>query len=336
MPTTLPLGTLLRRSSRIAGPVVSYLTCCLVLGICFAEVSFRPPRLPVTDRQLFQTKTARFGAELQDVTMTASDGIVLRGWFAQPSTHNGNAVILLHGLGQNRQQMIGYAELFLSQGYAVLLPDLRAHGTSGGDFTTFGVKEAEDVRQWFHWLATQWHPACVFGFGESMGAAIVLEAASTTPFCAVVAESPFASFRQFAYIRLGQMFHSGSWFGKIVLSPVVELAVVYGWLTRRVDLSRASAQNSVGRSRVPILLIHGLADDNIPLRQSKMILSHNPKNIVFWKVPKAGHCGAAETAPEEFTVRVLERFSARGALPSHQSSGSSLPFSKLNATCLNS
>jgi hypothetical protein len=60
---------------------------------------------------------------------------------------------------------------------------------------TYGVKEAADVQDWFHWLVTQQHSACIFGMGESMGAAIILQAVRTTPFCGVVAESPFASFR---------------------------------------------------------------------------------------------------------------------------------------------
>ena len=107
---TIPMGTILRR---IAGPVVSYLTFCVVLGVCFAEVSFRPPRRPIADRQSFQAKAARFGAVLQDVAVAAPDGAVLRGWLARPAVANGDAVLLLHGLGQNRQQMTGYPELFL-------------------------------------------------------------------------------------------------------------------------------------------------------------------------------------------------------------------------------
>lgn len=133
-----------------------------------------------------------------------------------------------------------------------------------------------------------------------MGAAIVLQAVRTTPFCAVVAESPFASFRQIAYIRVGQMFHTGSWLGRVVLRPAVELALVYGKLTRGVDLSEVSPQNSVARSRIPILLIHGLADANIPAQQSEMIRSQNPEDVVLWEVP-----GPAIAAQSMLPVRSL-------------------------------
>jgi uncharacterized protein len=305
---------------RIVGRVVVYyLVTCLVLAICLGEMAFRIPRLPVADRQSFQATADRFGAVLQDVSVVASDAVVLRAWFARPATNNGDAVILLHGIGDNRQGMTGFAELFLSKGYEVLLPDLRAHGTSGGNYPTYGIKEADDVQDWFRWLVTQQHPACVFGMGESMGAAIVLQAVRKTPFCGVVAESPFASFRQIAYIRVGQMFRTGSWLGRIVLRPAVELAVVYGKLTRGVDLSQVSPQNSVARSTIPILLIHGLADDNIPAQQSEMIRSRNPGDVALWEVPNAGHCGAVSAAGEEFNFRVLGWFSSHDASQSHRS-----------------
>lgn len=141
-----------------------------------------------------------------------------------------------------------------------------------------------------------------------MGAAIVLQALKTTPFCAVVAESSFASFRQIAYVRVGQSFHTGTWLGRIVLRPAVEMAFLYGRLTRGVNLADASPERSVVGIHVPILLIHGLADDNIPPKQSERIRDHDPTEIVLWEVPLAGHCGAVNAAGREFDTRVLGWF----------------------------
>jgi uncharacterized protein len=180
----------------VLGIVVCYAVFCMILAILLGELAFRPQRVRVTVRQSAEATAARFGAALQDVSVTASDGSHLQGWYARPARANGDAVVLLHGVGDNRQGMMGFAELFLSNGFAVLVPDSRAQGESGGDFPTYGLKESDDVHRWFEWLAMQQHPNCVFGMGESMGAAIVLQAVKTTPFCAVVAESSFASFRQ--------------------------------------------------------------------------------------------------------------------------------------------
>jgi len=290
---------------------ICYLVCCAILAVLLGELAFRPLRMPLRDSQSARVVAARFGANLQDVSITALDGVQLRGWFASPSNRNGDAVILLHGVGDNREGMAGFAELFLSKGYAVLLPDSRGQGESGGQFPTYGVKETGDVHRWFEWLAAQQHPRCIFGMGESMGAAILLQSLrEETGFCAVIAESSFTSFRQIAYVRVGQFAGTGAWLGKIALRPAVELAFLYGGITRGVLLTDASPEDAVIGSRVPILLIHGLSDDNIPFRHSEEIRSHNPADITLWEVPGAGHCGAVSVAPEQFDSRVLRWFSA--------------------------
>jgi uncharacterized protein len=291
--------------------VVSYAALCIVLAIGLGEFAFRPLRAPVRNRQSAEYIAGRFGTALEDVSITASDGSQLRGWFANPAKPNGGAVILLHGVGDNRRGMVGFAELFLSKGYAVLMPDSRGQGESDGGFPTYGVKETDDVHRWFDWLAAKDHPQCIFGMGESMAAAILLQSIRReTRFCAVVAESPFASFRQIAYVRVGQFVATGTWLGRVVLRPAVELAFLYGRVTRDVNLTDASPEESVTGSEVPVLLIHGLADENIPFQQSEQIRSRNPDDITLWEVPGAGHCGAVSVVPEQFHTRVLSWFSA--------------------------
>jgi hypothetical protein len=153
--------------------VLCYALICAILAIFFEELAFHPLRVHEKERQSAEATAARFGAALRDVSVTASDDSHLQGWFARPAYENGDAVILLHGVGDNRQGMMGFAELFLSNGFAVLVPDSRAQGESGGDFPTYGLKESDDVRRWFDWLVMQQHSKCVFGMGESMGAAIL-------------------------------------------------------------------------------------------------------------------------------------------------------------------
>lgn len=289
---------------------ICYALLCIILAVFLGELAFHPQKMPLRERQSAKAIAARFGADLQDVSISARDGVELRGWFATPANANGDAVILLHGVGDNREGMGGFAELFLSKGYAVLLPDSRGEGESGGRFPTYGIKETDDVRRWFEWLTAQQHPRCIFGMGESMGAAILLQSVrQETRFCAVVAESPFASFRQIAYVRAGQFVGTGTWLAKVVLRPAVELAFLYGRITRGINLTAASPEESVVGSRVPILLIHGLADNNIPFQQSEWIRSHNPADVKLWEVPGAGHCGAVSVVPQEFDSRVLGWFS---------------------------
>lgn len=252
----------------------------------------------------------QLNADLENVSITTPDSITLNAWSIYPRSANGDAVILLHGLADNRIGMTGYAQLLLAHGFAVLLPDARAHGASGGQLATYGLLERDDIRKWFEFLVAQTHPHCIFGFGESMGAAELLQSLSVEPhFCAVAAESSFSSFREIAYDRMGQPFHLGPWFGLTLLRPVVEFAFLYVRRKHGFDMQQVAPENSVSATTVPVFLIHGQVDSNIPVRHAHRIQSRNP-NVALWEVPAADHCGAISEAPGDFELRLIAWFSS--------------------------
>ena len=280
-----------------------------VAGILVCEGALHPSRRPLSesDRQLAQALANRHTSRLQDVDLLATDGVVLRAWLLIPQTPNRTAVILLHGVSDNRMGMMGYAELLLKHGYTILMPDARAHGASGGPVATYGLLERKDLRDWFQLLQRTTHPACIDGFGESMGAAQLLQALTVEPdFCSVGAESSFASLREIGYDRVGQFFHTGSWIGRTIFRPVIDVAFWWGKQKYHLDLEQASPQSAVANSQPPVLLIHGTADDNIPYRHARLTASHAP-HLVLWTVPGANHCGAITTA-HDFDVRLIQWF----------------------------
>ncbi|MFY9561576.1 MAG: alpha/beta fold hydrolase [Terriglobales bacterium] len=201
-----------RRTRRAIFALLSYGLLCVIAGVLVAEMTLHPQRR-LLDTQAVNTAkevARRTGSYLQDVSLRTADHILLKAWLIEPRSKNGNAVLLLHGLSDNRLGMIGYAELLLGHGYAVLMPDARAHGQSDGLIATYGLLERQDIRDWARWLAANLHPKCVFGFGESMGAAQLLQSlGADTVFCAAAAESPFSDLREVGYDRVGQFFHTG-------------------------------------------------------------------------------------------------------------------------------
>ncbi|WP_348265037.1 alpha/beta hydrolase [Telmatobacter sp. DSM 110680] len=207
--------------------------------------------------------------------------------------------------------MLGPASMLLRTGYAVLLPDARAHGSSGGRFGTYGVLEADDIRRWFDWLRVNESPHCIDGLGDSMGGAELLRSLDAEEgFCAVVAESAYATFREAAYDRLGQQFSTGPWLGRTLLRPALEFGIIYARLRYEVDLRKADPASAVAATHVPVLLIHGLADTNLPPRHSEMIKARNP-NVVLWEPAGADHCEASSVAPAEYERRVIGWFGGR-------------------------
>jgi uncharacterized protein len=305
----------MRRSRRLRWVLVLsflYLGLCLVGGMFLADGTLRPARRTLTDEDTatFKSTVHAMRGELQDVSITTGDQVILWGWLLRPIASNRNAALVLHGLADNRLGMTGYAELLLAHGYTVLLPDARAHGLSGGELATYGLLEREDIHRWIDFLLAVAHPRCVYGMGESMEAAELLQSLEEdSRFCAVVAESPFSTFREVAYDRMGQPFHMGPWVGRILLRPMVEIAFLRVNRKYGLDMQRVSPEDAVARSHIPVLLIHGQIDRNIPVRHSRAIHAAAPQTVL-WEVPGADHCGAIAAAPQEFENRVMGWFEA--------------------------
>jgi uncharacterized protein len=292
--------------------IAMWLLLCAAAGIFAVEGALHPGRRPITqiDSRRAQALAAELHADLRETEIEAADGLVLRAWKMRPAQPNGDAVILLHGQGDNRMGMLGPAEMLLRRGFTVLLPDARAHGSSGGEIATYGVLEADDVRRWFEWLKGSQSIRCVDGLGDSMGGAQILRSLDVEHgFCAVIAESPFATFREAAYDRLGQQFSTGPWLGRTLLRPAIAAGVAYVRLRYGVDLRQANPARAVAASGVPVLLIHGLADSNLPPRHSEMIKAANP-TADLWEPAGADHCGASTAAPAEYERRVAGWFAA--------------------------
>ena len=280
---------------------------CAAIGIFAIEGALHPGRRPLSaeDEQRAAEVAAETHAHFNEVQIAARDGAVLRAWSMFLPGGNGDAVILLHGVGDNRAGMLGPAEMLLRHGYSVLLPDARAQGASGGAIGTYGVLEADDVRRWFEWMRGQTSSRCIDGIGDSMGGAELLRSlAAERGFCAVVAESPFTTFQEAAYDRLGQQFSRGPRLGRTVLRPAFYAGLLYARARYGVDLERANPERAVAASSVPVMLIHGLADTNLPVRHSEMIKAGSPR-VVVWEPEGAEHCGASTTAPAEYERRIV-------------------------------
>jgi len=291
---------------------ILYLAGTLFGGISLGWMALHPGHRPLTAKAEHRAEAATHdeNAELSDVQIVTSDGIILRAWFIRPAQTNGNSVLLLHGVSDNRLGMYGYGDWLAKNHYSVLLPDARGHGLSGGELATYGLRESDEIHQWVNWLQENDHSRCVFGLGESMGAAQLLQSlAEESRFCAVVAESPFATFREVAYARFGRPFHVGPWLGRTFFRPTVDVGFLYVRLRYGLNMETASPEQAVVGTHVPVLLIHGLSDRNIPSYHSDQIQAHNRRDVALWKVAGAVHTGAHTVALQEFERRVLDWFS---------------------------
>jgi hypothetical protein len=293
----------LRRT--VIGLIAAAAIGVLIVSLVLADGALHIYNRPVPDDSGAQRVAAASRADWAPAQVTAPDGTVLRAWIFTPRAANGSAVILLHGVGDTRAGVLSHAGYLLAAGFTVLTPDSRGHGVSGGGAVTYGVKEAGDVHSWGDWLFRNRPVARLYGMGESMGAGIVLQALATEPrLRAVVAECPFATFTEIAYERLTDR----SGLPRPVFWPVVQIGYLYARVRYGVDLHRASPLDAVRATRVPILLVHGTADDNIPYRNSRELHAANPAATALWLVAGARHVNAMASNPELYVRRVTGWF----------------------------
>jgi alpha-beta hydrolase superfamily lysophospholipase len=251
----------------------------------------------------------RVGAIREEFDVRAADGALLRGWKVRPQHANGDWVLLLHGVADNRVGTLAYAEFLLRAGYSMVMMDLRAHGASDGPMATYGWKERYDTRAIVDALCASEKPRRLLALGESMGAAIALQSAAVEPRIAgVVAESSFRDLREVSYDYAGLRF--SPWLGKTIFRPaaIIGMRIVEregGFKARDI-----SPEKAVAARPFPILLICGTHDRNIPCRHSQFIFEAATGPKQFWVVSGAGHTGALGKVPVEFERRVLAFFAA--------------------------
>jgi dipeptidyl aminopeptidase/acylaminoacyl peptidase len=279
-----------------AAAIVGCFLCFTLIGAIFCGATLHVPR-----------RLGRAPLNAKTVAIIAADKANLSAWWIQPSKSNGSCVVVLHGIADSRVSAVGFAPMFLNQGYAVLLPDSRAHGASEGRFVTYGLLEKYDVITWTNWMM---RAGCrnVYGLGESLGASILIQAAAVQPaFAAIVAECPYADLRETAEYRVRQMLRTPAFIAVPAAKMAVSSGMLYANWAHGLDFQQVSPIRSIARASSPILLIHGLNDFRTPSSNSEKLASANPRDPL-WLVPNALHTGAAEAAPEEFRRRVLGWF----------------------------
>lgn len=289
--------------------VAIYAVVSVIIGVLFAERALHLPREDkLGDSSLRSAAIDRGVATLENSMITAQDGARLFGWYVRPLHDNGSAVLLLHGAGHDRVRVEKQALALLSHGYRVLMPDSRGQGKSGGSLTTFGVKESEDVQRWVSWLQRYDSPKRIYGYGQSMGALILLRSlAAEKRFCAVAVDSCPVSFVEAGYDLFGRVVKLGSWFGRSFGRVAMESALLYSRLRYRVDLADANAETGLHGTAVPVLLIQGVLDRKVPPRHVGR-LSSCTRITEIWNVPGARHSAAIDVANFEYERRLLSWF----------------------------
>ncbi|MGH9083944.1 MAG: alpha/beta hydrolase [Acidimicrobiales bacterium] len=294
-------GTLLRTRGRrrlrkiAAGTGMLVVTALVALVVSPAVLATNVPRPGVG-----ATPASR-GLEFETVTVTTQDGVDLAGWYL-PSA-NRAAVVLLHGAGSTRSNVLDEAAVLARHEFGVLLLDARGHGDSEGRAMDFGWNGDADIEAATTFLAGREDvdPARIGAVGSSMGAEEAIGASGTNEVLrAVVAEGAtarVASDEAWLSERHGlrgrfqeQLERAQDW-----VIDALTSAHVPGSL-------RSAVARAVG-TRYLLITAGTVAEER---HAAAFIASAAPARVDRWEVDGASHTAGLAVAPAEWEARVID------------------------------
>lgn len=245
----------------------------------------------------------------EDVTIRSREGLKLHARYYH-KIDGAPIMVKVHGYnGCPIRDFCGGGVESIDKEYNVLLIDQRAHESSGGKTTTFGIKEKDDVVRWCKYLVKRFGKNTkILIYGISMGAATVLMASAHKRLPknvkGVVADCSYSSPKEIIIKVATEDMHLP---GKLFF-PII-------WLGARIfghfNLTSDSPVKAVKKTKLPILLLHGMADTFVPHQMSEKIYeaatTADKKLILF----KGAYHGISYMNNEKVYIGELRSFMER-------------------------
>jgi len=164
-----PAGHLLARSAQL------FFTLLLTAGLLYSSKLPAQEDIPATEPTQFEEIATPYGVILtrQNITTTMRDDTLIAMDIYRPNDENPHPTLYAAGPYPHSAEMLydlgteaGNIAWFVSQGYNVVVANVRGTGSSGGDFSFFSRAEQQDHYEIVEWIAEQaWSDGQVAGTG---------------------------------------------------------------------------------------------------------------------------------------------------------------------------
>jgi dipeptidyl aminopeptidase/acylaminoacyl peptidase len=284
------------------------LALAVLLVVAYAGISwvFSDKLIAPAARPLGKVDPTAYGLPKPTVVeVPGKGGVQLASWYFPNPRNEHCAVVMLHGFGGARGEVVGASPLFWDRGCDLLMYDSRGHGDSSPALLTFGPHEKEDLVAAIAWLSkrTKLADRRIGLIGWSYGAAVSIQAAAKVPGIGfVIADSSYSSLDDIARVQADDQF--GSW-AKIFVPGALFIAGKRAGF----DPGNADPAGEIRDVKAPVLLIHSRQDGFTPYQHSEKIYAASNKARTRLVIPPwaAPHALSYTRNPAAYT-RIVDRF----------------------------
>lgn len=207
-------------------------------------------------------KEGRLPDRVESMWISAPGGERVEAWFMPPEKSSPElipgvmppwpAVIYCHGNAELIDDNEGRAREWAKRGFAVLLPEYRGYGRSGGEPSQAAI--TEDLLRFYDMLIArpEVDKSRIYIHGRSLGGGVAAQIAARRPTAGLILESTFTSIASFAW-GLGGL----PW---IVKHPF------------RTDVALRGYEK-------PVLIFHGVDDEIIPVSHGRALKRLLPRAV---------------------------------------------------------
>jgi uncharacterized protein len=253
------------------------------------------------------------GLEFETVNFQVIDELTktklkIAAWWIPIPDSRGKTAVILHGYSDAKVGAIAWAPLLRSFGFNILALDLRAHGESGGQFTTAGFYERHDISQVIDQLkaARPSDTRQILLFGISLGAATAAATAEIrADLYAVILESPFSSFRTAAFYQGDRLGTPGPFFQKTSFRLAEYLA--------HADFDAVAPTKTIRNIRSPLMVIQSGDDpflSQADLDAVRSAVESRDSTIcstgLCWRLEDCHHVVGLARDPAEYQKKIEE------------------------------
>lgn len=238
---------------------------------------------------------ASHGLKYEPVRFASRDGTRLSGWFMPAVGAPKGTVIHFHGNAQNMTAHFAFVSWLPVAGFNLFVFDYRGYGESEGTPNRRGVYEDSQAALQYVRSRRDIDPAKLFTLGQSLGGAVsiaVVGDGNKQGIRAVVADSAFFSYQGIVRDVIGTM-------------PL--LAFVKSPLSKLLISNDLSPADYIGRiAPIPILLIHGSADQVVPFQHGTWLMERAGQPKTFWRIEGGNHTEALLSPDSPYRRRLTD------------------------------